>query len=77
MANEVHFHAALPSQVAIFEPPSRQIRWPKTNGSGQFHRSAYTEAKLRALASTLEFHSIAVRRLFNKGGQALRARLER
>ena len=47
------------------------------NGSGQFHRSAYTEAKLRALASTLEFHSIEVHRLFNKGGQALRARLER
>lgn len=47
------------------------------NGTGQFHRSAYTEGKLRALASTLGFSSIEVRRLFNKGGQALRARLER
>jgi predicted SAM-dependent methyltransferase len=47
------------------------------NGAGQFHRSAYTEDKLRAIANALEFESIAVRRLFNKGGQALRARLVR
>jgi predicted SAM-dependent methyltransferase len=47
------------------------------NGDGQFHRSAYTEAKLRAIAGALGFQSIAVRRLFNKGGQALRARLVR
>lgn len=47
------------------------------NGAGQFHRSAYTEGKLRAIAGSLGFQSIAVRRLFNKGGQALRARLVR
>ncbi len=47
------------------------------NGAGQFHRSAYTEGKLRAIAVTLAFQDIAVRRLFNKGGQALRARLVR
>jgi predicted SAM-dependent methyltransferase len=47
------------------------------NGVGQFHRSAYTEGKLRAIAAELGFQGIAVRRLFNKGGQALRARLAR
>lgn len=47
------------------------------NGAGQFHRSAYTEGKLRAIAAALEFQSIAVRRRFNKGGQALRAKLVR
>ena len=47
------------------------------NGAGQFHRSAYTEGKLRAIAGALDFRDIAVRRLFNKGGQALRARLVR
>jgi predicted SAM-dependent methyltransferase len=47
------------------------------NGAGQFHRSAYTEGKLRAIAGALGFQSIAVRRLFNKGGQALRAQLVR
>lgn len=47
------------------------------NGPGQFHRSAYTEDKLRAIAAELGFRGIAVRRLFNKGGQALRARLTR
>lgn len=47
------------------------------NGAGQFHRSAYTEGKLRGIATALEFQGIAVRRLFNKGGQALRARLTR
>jgi predicted SAM-dependent methyltransferase len=47
------------------------------NGAGQFHRSGYTEGKLRAIAAALEFESIAVQRLFNKGGQALRARLVR
>jgi predicted SAM-dependent methyltransferase len=47
------------------------------NGAGQFHRSAYTEDKLRAIAAALEFQSIAVRRRFNKGGQALRAKLVR
>lgn len=43
------------------------------NGAGQFHRSAYTEAKLRALAAKLGFADVRVERLFNKGGQALRA----
>jgi len=47
------------------------------NGAGQFHRSGYTEGKLRAIAAALSFQSIAVHRLFNKGGQALRARLVR
>ena len=45
------------------------------NGPGQFHRSAYTEGKLRAIAAMLGFAGIAVERLFNKGGQALRARI--
>lgn len=47
------------------------------NGSGQFHCSAYTEGKLAAIARRLEFQSILVKRLFNKGGQALRAELVR
>lgn len=47
------------------------------NGVGQFHRSAYTEGKLRAIAAALCFRSIAINRLFNKGGQALRAELIR
>jgi predicted SAM-dependent methyltransferase len=47
------------------------------NGAGQFHRSGYTEGKLRALAGALGFRDIEVRRLFNKGGQSLRARLVR
>lgn len=47
------------------------------NGAGQFHHSAYTEAKLRALASMLGFAAIRVDRIFNKGGQALRAVLTR
>ena len=47
------------------------------NGPGQFHHSAYTEAKLRALASLLGFATIDIERIFNKGGQALRAVLTR
>ena len=47
------------------------------NGAGQFHRSAYTEAKLRALATALGFAAVTVERRFNKGGQALRAVLTR
>jgi SAM-dependent methyltransferase len=47
------------------------------NGVGQFHRSGYTEGKLRAIAGTLNFRSVTVNRLFNKGGQALRAVLTR
>jgi predicted SAM-dependent methyltransferase len=47
------------------------------NGAGQFHRTAYTEGKLRALARHLGFAAIAVERRFNKGGQALRAVLTR
>ncbi len=43
------------------------------NGQGQFHYSAYTEGKLRALARQLRFTEISVERVFNKGGQALRA----
>lgn len=47
------------------------------NGAGQFHRSAYTAAKLRALAQRTGFAAIAVERRFAKGGQALRAELTR
>ena len=47
------------------------------NGAGQYHRSGYTEAKLRALAKKLGFASIEIETPFNKGGQALRATLTR
>ena len=47
------------------------------NGAGQYHRSAYTTAKLEALAAKLEFAHIHVTVLFAKGGQALRATLIR
>jgi len=47
------------------------------NGPGQFHRTAYTEQKLRALAAMLGFQTITVKSIFNKGGQALRATLTR
>jgi predicted SAM-dependent methyltransferase len=47
------------------------------NGAGQYHRSAYTEAKLHALAAHLGFASAAISTVFNKGGQALRAKLIR
>jgi hypothetical protein len=47
------------------------------NGPGQFHRSAYTDAKIRALAAQLGFAAVDVTTLFNKGGQALRAVLTR
>ena len=47
------------------------------NGAGQYHRSAYTQAKLRALATHLNFAAIIVETRFSKGGQALRAILTR
>ncbi len=47
------------------------------NGAGQFHRSAYTAAKLRALAHRTGFAAIAIGHRFSKGGQALRAVLTR
>lgn len=47
------------------------------NGAGQFHRSAYTEAKLRALSERTGFAEIAIERRFAKGGQVLRAVLTR
>jgi SAM-dependent methyltransferase len=47
------------------------------NGAGQYHRSAYTQAKLRALSRHLGFATISVDTVFNKGGQALRAELIR
>jgi len=47
------------------------------NGAGQFHRSAYTEGKLRAIAADLRFRAISITKLFSKGGQALRADLTR
>ncbi|MBV8093526.1 MAG: hypothetical protein JOY71_14855 [Acetobacteraceae bacterium] len=43
------------------------------NGCGQYHHSAYTEAKLRAIGAHLGFRTIDLTKLFNKGGQALRA----
>jgi SAM-dependent methyltransferase len=43
------------------------------NGAGQFHHSAYTRGKFLALAGHLGFADVTVQRLFNKGGQALRA----
>jgi predicted SAM-dependent methyltransferase len=47
------------------------------NGPGQFHRSAYTEGKLHAIATRLGFAECQVETLFNKGGQALRAVITR
>lgn len=47
------------------------------NGAGQFHRSAYTEGKLQRLAAMTGFAAIEIDRVFNKGGQALRAVLTR
>lgn len=47
------------------------------NGAGQYHRSAYTAGKLRAIAELLEFKSIEIETIFNKGGRALRATLTR
>jgi predicted SAM-dependent methyltransferase len=47
------------------------------NGAGQFHRTAYTEGKLRAIAAALGFQGVTVTHLVNKGGQALRAVLTR
>lgn len=47
------------------------------NGPGQFHRSAYTEGKLRALADRTGFIVESLERPFSKGGQALRAVLRR
>ena len=46
------------------------------NGVGQFHRTGYTEGKLRALPPGSAF-SNRNRKFFNKGGQALRATLTR
>jgi predicted SAM-dependent methyltransferase len=43
------------------------------NGAGQFHHSAYTEAKLRAIGTDLGFRAVTVEKRFSKGGQALRA----
>jgi predicted SAM-dependent methyltransferase len=47
------------------------------NGTGQFHRSAYTAGKLHSVARQLGFQAISVATVFNKGGQALRATLTR
>jgi SAM-dependent methyltransferase len=47
------------------------------NGPCQFHRSAYSADKLRAIARLLGFQAIEVVSVFNKGGQALRATLTR
>ena len=47
------------------------------NGDGQFHKSAYTEMKLRSIARGTGFAGVCVDRRFSKGGQALRARFTR
>ena len=47
------------------------------NGPGQFHRCAYTEGKLRALAGMTGFQAASMEKIFNKGGQALRAEMVR
>lgn len=47
------------------------------NGPGQFHHSAYTEAKIRAIAHHLGFAAVTIEQRFNKGGQCLRATLIR
>jgi len=47
------------------------------NGPGQFHHSAYTEGKIRALARRTGFAVQSLTRPFSKGGQALRATLIR
>ena len=47
------------------------------NGAGQFHRSAYTSDKLRALATRMGFANVTIQQLDNKGGQVLRAELTR
>ncbi len=47
------------------------------NGPGQFHRSAYTADKIRAIGRSLGFAATAVEKRFNKGGQCLRATLTR
>ncbi|MBV8870862.1 MAG: methyltransferase domain-containing protein [Acetobacteraceae bacterium] len=47
------------------------------NGAGQFHQSAYTAGKLRALARRTGFATVDIERRFSKGGQALRAVLTR
>lgn len=47
------------------------------NGSGQFHHSAYTAGKLRALARFLDFAGVSIESRFSKGGMALRATFTR
>lgn len=47
------------------------------NGSGQFHHSAYTAGKLRALARSLDFAGVSIDSRFSKGGMALRATFTR
>lgn len=47
------------------------------NGSGQFHKSAYTQGKIRDLGALLGFAQVRQHTLFNKGGQAIRAHLIR
>lgn len=46
------------------------------NGPGQYHKSAYTEGKILALAARLGFKKdVQIERLYNKGGLAIRATL--
>ena len=47
------------------------------NGVGQFHRTGYTEGKIRGIGEKLGFVDVQVSRRFHKGGQALRAILVR
>jgi len=44
------------------------------NGVGQFHQSAYTEGKLRAVAAKVGFSRIEIERCFSKGGDGPQGR---
>tara|TARA_Y100000588_G_scaffold374852_1_gene450486 strand:- start:339 stop:881 length:543 start_codon:yes stop_codon:yes gene_type:complete len=47
------------------------------NGAGQYHKTAYTEPKIRAIADSLGMTVIDVKTYDNKGGQALRMTLRK
>jgi len=47
------------------------------NGAGQFHKSGYTRGKIERIAEMVGFRQTHLRTVFNKGGQAIRARLVR
>ncbi len=47
------------------------------NGAGQYHKSGYTDAKIRAIAEIVGFEVEDMKFYDNKGGQAIRATLIR